>query len=170
MDITEIILTQHHEQRRMFAILDDLRDQDPAVIGPVWDQLAILLEVHAAAEEEYFYPKVLEVGVGSADADSAREETEDALGDHNDIRDAVARAGEHEVGSDMWWKAVTDTRIVNDDHMAEEERQDLADIRRHASLQERHDIAVQFVSFMARHAAGVTTQDRDPERYIEQHS
>lgn len=170
MDITEIILTQHHEQRRMFAMLDDLRDQDPSVFGPVWDQLAILLEAHAAAEEEYFYPKVLAVGVGNADADSAEEETEDAIGDHNDIRDAVARAGDHEVGSDDWWKAVTEARIANDDHMAEEERQDLADIRRHASLQERHDIAVQFISYMAKHATGVKPHDLDPKEYIKQHS
>ncbi len=41
MDITEIILSQHHEQRRMFTLLDDLRDHDAAVVGPVWDQLAI---------------------------------------------------------------------------------------------------------------------------------
>ena len=166
MDITEIIFTQHHEQRRMFAILDDLRDEDPSVFAPVWDQLAILLEVHAAAEEEHFYPKVLAVGVGEADADSAAEETEDAIGDHNDIRDAVARAGEHTVGSDDWWKAVTEARIANDDHMAEEERQDLADIRRHTTPQERHDMAVQFVSYMARRATGVTPRDLDPQEYV----
>jgi hypothetical protein len=36
----------------------------------------------------------------------------------------------------------------NSDHMGEEEREDLADFRRHASLQVRHDLAVEFATFM----------------------
>lgn len=171
MDITEHILFQHHEQRRMFAILDELRDDQPAdVIGAIWDRLAILLEVHAAAEEKFFYPRLLHVGVGGTDAESVEEETEDAVKDHNDIRDAVAEAGKHPVGSDEWWQAVTDARISNDDHMAEEERQDLEDFRRHADLQTRHDIAVEFLAFEAKHAQGVDYPDQDPEDYVERNS
>ncbi len=169
MDITEVILAQHHEQRRMFALLDDLRDEGPAVLGPVWERLAVLLEVHASAEEEYFYPRLLELGTGGSDADSVEEETEDAIKDHNEIRDGVAEARKHAVGSDAWWQAVTDARVANSDHMAEEERQDLADFRRHASLETRHEIAVQFVAYEARHAHGVDRGDSDPEEYVEQH-
>lgn len=166
MDITEVILFQHHQQRRLFAVLDDLERDDVASLGAVWKQLAILLEVHAAAEEKFFYPRVLEVGRGAGGADSAAEETEDAIGDHNDIRDAVARADECSVGSDDWWEAVVDARLANSDHMAEEEREDLADFRRHATLQERHDIAVKFLVFEATHAGGIDATDRDPEEYV----
>lgn len=162
MDITESILHDHYEQRRMFALLDEL-DEDS--LGPVWDRLAVLLEVHAAAEELLFYPALLEIGHGEADS-----ETRDAIKDHNEIRDAVAGVARHRVGSGPWRKAVRAARKANSDHMAEEERDDLADFRRRAGLQLRHDLAVAFAGYEARHATGIEAHDRDPDRYVEQHS
>ena len=50
--------------------------------------------------------------------------------------------------------------------MAEEEREGLTDFRRLASLQRRHDLAVVFAAFEARHFAGVSPQDRDPAEYV----
>ena len=170
MDITELILSQHHEQRRAFALLDELDRSDTAGLAAVWDRVTVMLEVHAEAEEKFFYPQLLKVGTGAADADSVDEETEDAIKDHNEIRDAIRATQEHETGSDAWWKAVTEARIANDDHMAEEERQDLADFRRHADLQTRHDIAVQFIVYENQHARGIRPVDRDPESYVEEHS
>jgi hypothetical protein len=169
MDITEIILFQHHRQRRMFSDLDELRDDpgDNAALSAVWKRLAIFLEVHAEAEERFFYPHLLKVGRGEADADDVEDEVEDAVKDHNEIRDAVKAAEGHEVGSESWWNAVIDARIANDDHMAEEERQDLADFRRHADLQLRHEIAVRFLTFEAQHATGdLEVHDKDPEKYV----
>ena len=61
MDITDLILADHHEQRRMFALLDAIGD-DPERLAPVWNRLSILLEVHADAEERLFYPRLLDVG------------------------------------------------------------------------------------------------------------
>ena len=168
MDITELILSDHHEQRRMFAILDEAGD-DPARLEPVWRRLSILLEVHADAEERLFYPCLLRAGMGADGADSAREETTDAIHDHNDIRDGMRRASRHPVGSGAWRQAVTDTRIANSDHMAEEEREALADFRRHASLQARHDLGVEFAVYEAAHAGGVRLEDEDPDRYIKDH-
>ncbi len=166
MDITEIILFQHHQQRRLFGVLDEIDRDDLTALEAVWNQLAILLEVHARAEEKFFYPRVLEIGRGAGGADSAAEETEDAVGDHNDIRDAVGRARECAVGTEEWWSAVIDARLANSDHMAEEEREDLADFRQHADLHTRHDIAVQFLVFEAMHPLGIDASDRDPEQYV----
>ena len=166
MDITEVILFQHHQQRRMFALLDELDRDDVAGLEAVWSRLASFLEVHAAGEEKFFYPEVLKVGHGAGGADSAADETEDAIGDHNDIRDAIARAGKQETGSKDWWQAVIDARVANSDHMAEEEREDLADFRQHASLQLRHDVAVRFLLFEAQHVDGVEPHDLDPEKYV----
>jgi hypothetical protein len=165
MDIVELILADHHEQRRMFALLDELGD-DPALLEPVWHRLSVLLEVHADAEEQLFYPRLLDLGQGAGDADDAGEETKDAVRDHDDIRDGIRRAGRHPAGSGDWWQAVTDTRIANSDHIGEEEREALADFRRQASLRERHDLAVQFAVYEAAHAAGVPPQDTDPGRYV----
>ncbi len=170
MDITELIQFQHHEQRRMFAILDDIDRADAAKLAPVWSQLSILLEVHAEAEERFFYPRLLAVGRGAGGAGSAADESKDAIKDHNQIRDAVAKAGKHPVASSDWWEAVIDARLANSDHMAEEEREDLADFRRHSSLQERHDIAVEFAAYEAEHASGISAQDHDPEDYVRTHA
>jgi hypothetical protein len=170
VDITELILQQHHEQRRTFALLDELAD-DPAGLAAVWERLTILLEVHAEAEEKFFYPRLLKVGTGGGDADSVEEETEDAIKDHNEIRDAIREAGKHDVGSDAWWKAVRDADEANSEHMAEEERQDLVDFRRNADLLTRHDIAVQFIVYENQHASrGITPKDNDPEEYVEENS
>lgn len=166
MDITELILTDHHEQRRMFALLDDVDRGDVDTLTAVWGRLRILLEVHAEAEERLFYPRLLNVGTGAGGKDSAGAETRDAIHDHNQIRDALADVDPNDVGSDGWWQAVAKTREVNSDHMGEEEREALADFRRHADLTVRHDIAVAFAAFEAEHAGGITSHDKDPKRYV----
>ena len=56
-----------------------------------------------------------------------------------------------EVGSAAWFDAVAKANEANGDHMAEEEREGLTDFRRHASLELRHELAVDFVAFEARH-------------------
>jgi len=169
MDITELILFQHHEQRRIFALLDDIDPGDSETLGAVWSRLAILLEVHARAEEKFFYPRLLTAGKGAGGEDSAASETKDAIKDHNEIRDGITEAGKHAVGSDQWWKGVIDARTANSDHMAEEEREDLPDFRRHADLQTRHDIAVQFIAYEAKHADGIAAENKNPQRYVDEH-
>ena len=169
MDITEIILEQHHQQRRMFAYLDEMPRGDNEALGAMWDRLAAFLEVHAEGEEEYFYPRVLQLGKGNPDGD-VDDEVEDAVKDHNEIRDAVRATEGKDVGSEEWWTAVWEARKANDDHMAEEEREDLLDFRHHADLQTRHDIAVQFLAYEARHWAGIPIRDKDPETYIRENS
>lgn len=166
MDITTVILDQHHEQRRTFAMLDDVPRDDVTALSAIWRRLAVLLEVHAEAEERFFYPRLLEVGAGPRNADTPSDEVKDAIVDHNDIRRAIARAEREQVGSEPWWQAVVDTRIANSDHMAEEEREDLADFRRHADLQTRHDIAVQFLAYEGSHADGIEATDRDAAAYV----
>jgi hypothetical protein len=149
----------------MFAYLDELPRGDNEALGAMWSRLAVFLEVHAEGEEKYFYPQVLKLGQGNPEGD-VDDEVEDAIKDHNEIRDAVRAAGDHEVGTDAWWTAVWEARKANDDHMAEEEREDLLDFRHHADLQTRHDIAVQFLTYEAEHAMGIPIRDKDPERYI----
>ncbi len=169
MDITELILSDHHEQRRMFALLDDLVGEQPERIRPVWERLKVLLEVHAEAEEKLFYPRLLDVGAGEGSKDSPEGETGDAIHDHNQIRDAVAAVAKHDVATDGWWQAVAEAREANSDHMGEEEREALADFRRHASLQARHDLGVQFAAFEAEHFRGVAADDHDPQQYVAEH-
>ena len=93
MDITQLILDDHHEQRRLFAILEQIGRTDTGVLSAVWARLGSFLELHAAAEEAIFYPALLHVGLAAGRRAGAEEETLDAIRDHNDIRDAVAEVG-----------------------------------------------------------------------------
>jgi hypothetical protein len=171
VDITELILFQHHEQRRQFAMLDEVPADDTDTLAGLWHRLSVLLEVHAEAEERYFYPELLRLGHGApGEEDGPQDETEDAIKDHNDIRDGIRKAQAQPIGSESWWAAVREAREANSDHMAEEERDDLADFRRHSDLQTRHDIAVRFLAYEAAHWAGIKPIDKDPGEYVERHT
>jgi hypothetical protein len=169
MDITQLILDDHHEQRRLFAMLEQIEPSDAASLAAVWKRLAALLDVHAEAEEELFYPALLQLGKGTGNDETPRAETEDAIHDHNQIRDAVAAVTKHKVGSDGWYEAVAAANKANGDHMAEEEREGLTDFRRHTSLETRHQLAVAFAAFESAHITGVEPIDKDPQAYIEGH-
>ena len=166
MDITQLILDDHAEQRRLFAILEQLDPADVESLSAVWDRLAAFLELHAAAEEAIFYPALLRVGVRAGRTAGAEDETLDAIADHNDIRDAVVAVAGHQVGTGSWYAAVAAANLANSEHMGEEEREGLTDFRRLASLQLRHDLAVTFIAFEARNYAGVPPVDKDPAGYV----
>jgi Hemerythrin HHE cation binding domain len=166
-DITRLILADHDWFREQFAKLDELQAQTPvqnAALNRVWRPLADKLDVHAYIEEKIFYPQLLQRG--SADAEG---ETLDAIGDHNDIRDGVRAANAAPVGTEQWWAAVGRTRLANDDHMSEEERQGLSDFRRHAPIGLREALGQQYAEFMHQHPTtkGLPIVDRDPKRYVE---
>lgn len=169
MDIAEVILHDHHEQRRMFAMLEQIDDSDPKALSAVWDALADFLETHAEAEEALFYPELLRHGRGAGGKPDAKAETTDAIKDHNEIRDAIAAVAREKVGTAGWRKAVAKANKANGDHMAEEEREGLADFRRRADLELRHRLAARFLAFEARHRMGVPAVDKDPETYVAEH-
>jgi Hemerythrin HHE cation binding domain len=166
VDITQLILDDHHEQRRLFAILEQIDRSETGVLSAIWDRLAAFLELHAEAEEEIFYPALLQVGLAAHRGAGVEDETLDAIKDHNEIRDAVAEVAKHQVGTDEWYSAVGGANEANSDHMGEEEREGLTDFRRLASLQRRHQLAVSFAAFEARNYAGVKPVDKDPATYV----
>ena len=59
----------------------------------MWTRLSAMLEVHAQAEELYFYPELLKLGERRHEDEEA-EETKDAIGDHNDIRDGILESAQ----------------------------------------------------------------------------
>jgi hypothetical protein len=168
MDITQLILDDHHEQRRRFALLEQMDSAGVAALSEVWARLAVFLEVHAAAEEEIFYPELVKLALAPEPLARAEPETLDAIYDHNEIRDAIAAVRPHQVGSPDWRDAVAAVNVANGDHIAEEEREGLTDFRYRVNLPQRHDLAVRFVSFEARNFAGVRPVYRDPQEYVRQ--
>ncbi len=169
MDITQLILDDHAEQRRLFSIIEQIDPEDTEALTAVWLRLKAFLDVHAEAEERFFYPELLKLGEGANDAEdgTVEGETEDAIEDHNKLRDAVKAVEKYPVGTGAWIEAVGKANVVNSKHMGEEERQGLTDFRRHASMQTRHDLAVQFAAFEADHITGIRPVNKDPEAYIE---
>lgn len=173
-DITDLILDDHETFRRAFAALDEVRYDVERGKGTAddllaaWTPLAELLDLHAAAEEAVFYPQLLR----KADPDG--EETEDAIGDHNEIRDGVAKAKKEKPGSKDWWEAIHETREANDEHMAEEEHEGLADFRLHADRSLRQRLGDEFTAYKLAHPnarnLGADGKDKDPEEYVEANS
>ena len=149
-------------------MLEQISPADTEVLSALWGRLAVFLELHAAAEEEVFYPALLQVGLAARRKAGVEDETLDAIHDHNDIRDAVTEVARHPVGSDGWYTAVAAANLANSDHMAEEEREGLTDFRRLADLRRRHDLAVAFAANEARNVTGVQPVDKDPAAYVRQ--
>ena len=172
MDITQLILDDHAEQRRLFAIIEQIDPKDTDALTKVWSRLSAFLDVHAEAEERFFYPELLKLGEGANDADdgTVEGETEDAIEDHNKLRDAVKAVAGHAVGSKAWFEAVGQANVVNSKHMGEEERQGLTDFRINADVAVRHDLAVRFAAFEAEHITGVKPVNKDPEHYVDAHA
>lgn len=169
LDITDLILTEHDAFRRGFAGLDKVLgpDVDPASrprrLAEQWAPLAAHLERHAAAEELVVFPALLLHGV------NAEHETLDAVGDHNEIRDAVRDAAAHPAGSDDWWKAVDRARAENTHHMSEEEDEALPDLRRNTTREQRVDLGREFVAAMARLRERPLTGNTDPVEFLARH-
>jgi hemerythrin HHE cation binding domain-containing protein len=162
-DITELILDDHMAFRRAFARLDDADGVDD--LWAVWEPLALHLEIHAEAEERILYPHLLQRG------ENAEEETEDAIRDHNKIRDAITDAKAHPVGSEDWWRAVWTARRENSEHLTEEEDEVLPDFRKHANWELRAELGARWLVFYAQHPSGrgLTFTDKDPKKYLEEY-
>lgn len=171
MDICQLILDDHAEQRRLFGLIEQIDASDTEALTAVWTRLAAFLDAHAEAEERFFYPALLKRGEGANDADdgTVEGETEDAIKDHNKLRDAVKAVDRHAVGTDAWIEAVGEANVVNSKHMGEEERQGLTDFRRTAPLALRHDLGVKYTAFQARHITGVKPVNKDARAYIDEH-
>jgi hypothetical protein len=169
LDITQLILDDHAEQRRLFAMLEQIDTSDKDSLAAIWKRLSTFLEVHAETEEKVFYPAFLRVGQKAGEKEDTEEETLDAIKDHNEIRDAVAAVVGESVGTSAWLKAVAAANKANGDHMAEEEREGLTHFRQQASLELRHKLAVQFAAYETAHVTGVKPVDKDPEKWVEEH-
>jgi Hemerythrin HHE cation binding domain len=163
--VTDVIRMDHTWFRSQFAALESARG-DGGELGSLWAALSTRLEVHAAAEEALFYPRLLK------DDSDAVDDTKDAIRDHNEIRDAIRDAEGHRIGEAAWWNAVNATERANTEHMREEEQGPLIEFDDAASADEQAELASAFAAFETEHAGarGITIEDRDPEGYVADNS
>ena len=167
MDITQLILDDHHEQRPVRDLGAGRAHGHRCAVGGVGPAGHVPGTARGGGGGDLL-SRAAASGPGRRPGAGTEGETLDAIGDHNDIRDAVAEVAHHQAGSDGWFAAVAAANLANSDHMAEEEREGLTDFRRLAGLQQRHDLAVAFAAFQARNFAGVPAVDTDPESYVRQ--
>lgn len=163
-DIAALILSEHDNFRRAFAEIEDLTD--PAEIGRRWEELADALEVHASGEEEIFYPELL------SDVEDSEDDTEHAVKDHNEIREAVRSVAEHEIGTDAWWEAFRAAREETTEHLEEEEHDVLPPFRDSVDGDKRTQLGMRWLEYHEKHdrARGLSGDDKDPQEYVEKHS
>ncbi len=159
--VTDLIRMDHIWFRSQFLALESARG-DAETLESLWATLSARLEVHAAAEEALFYPRLLK------DDSDAVDDTKDAIRDHNEIRDAIRDAEGRRVGEDAWWKAVNATEHANTEHMEEEEEGPLIEFDDAASVNEQAELASAFAAFETEHAGarGISIDDRDPDDYV----
>ena len=163
-DITTLILSEHEGFRRTFAEIEQLTD--PEELGRRWRELSASLEVHAAGEEEVFYPELLQ------DVDDSEGDTEHAVKDHNEIRETTSAVDEHEVGTDAWWEAFRACREATVEHLAEEENDVLPPFQEQVSAEHRDALGMRWLEFHEQHehAEGLSGETVDPQAYVEEHS
>ena len=163
-DIIDLVYADHDWIRRQFFLLDNAKSD--AELAAIWDALGDRLDVHAEAEEAVFYPALLKHG-GSEDRGNPegdpKDETEDAITDHNAIR---------KPGTKEWFDAVFEARKENGEHLDEEEREAMPDFIKSASLELRHELAMQWLRFYAERETtiNVDNRDKDADDYIAEHS
>jgi iron-sulfur cluster repair protein YtfE (RIC family) len=163
-DITTLILSEHEAFRRAFTEIESL--SDPAELASRWSELADQLEVHAAGEEEIFYPALLRK------VDDSEGDTEHAIKDHNKIRDAVDQVAPHEVASDAWWDAFRHAREETVEHLEEEEHDVLPPFQSEVDEDKRSEIGMRWLKFHEDHEAarGLSGDKLDPKEYVEENS
>jgi hypothetical protein len=114
----------------------------------MWARIAALLEFCAAAEEETCFPVLFGRGAHVSAM------LEEALADHNDIRETVEEARLAEPGSPRWWRAVTAARTLAADHFASEEPGLLAEVRSCLQPETATILARQWTAFAVAHEGG----------------
>ena len=137
MDITQLIADDHAEQRRLFALIDELTPERPGRAEGRVGAAARVARHPCAGGGALLLSRAAEDRPRRRRRKPA-EETRDAIKDHNEIRDTAADVDREGARLDEWFEAVAACNKANSDHMAEEERQGLTDFRRHADLELRH--------------------------------
>lgn len=164
LDIDALILSEHEAFRRAFTEVEALTDT--AELTRRWRELSDQLEVHAAGEEEVFYPHLLRR------VDDSEDDTEHAVKDHNEIRETTRAVDDHEVGTGAWWEAFRAAREATVEHLGEEEVDVLPPFREQVPDAERCALGEQWLAFQQRHARGkgLSGAEVDPEAYVEEHT
>jgi hypothetical protein len=146
----ELIMADHRRIRRLSEALRDAArgngNSGPAWTTDVWHRLTELLATHFEAEEEISYLPMFKVCPHPA------KRRQDALADHDDIREAVDEASLHAVGSAQWWRSVRAALTATAEHIDREENELLAECLPKLTRSQRRILGRQWLAFIAARA------------------
>ena len=153
--ITELVLAGHQRILLMQQALNDAGRPggewgSAGALATVWDRLADLIEVQAAAEQEICYPPMVEARSWS------RRQMQDAVADWDEICEAVAEARLQPVGSRPWWRAVKAALSVCSEHFDRQEEGVLAGFGSHADRPLHRQLGAQWSAFVAARIGDLT--------------
>lgn len=147
MDIANHISMIHDHQMRLFDALEEIDLTDISALAAVWRGLRFYLSVNMDAKERIFYPHLARVGLGATGAGNAEAEVITSIQAHDQIRSKIADLDRLEIGFPGWFVALQECRNLNCEHIAMNESQNIADFRRRATLNLRHELAIEFLVY-----------------------
>lgn len=119
MDALTLLTADHNRVRGLFARFDSAHEsEDLAVIADLADEILTELEVHAAIEEQVFYPEVTRA------SEDIHEVVTEGIEEHNVVKQLAAEI-KALPPDDETWAAKLKVMIENVEHHAEEEEQEL---------------------------------------------
>ncbi len=115
-DAVKLLTDDHKEVHALFQKYKKLlgKDEDGTLRRPLAEQICVLLTVHAALEEEIFYPAARKAGVDAALLDEAEVE-------HASCKDLIAQIRDMDADEECYDAKVTVLGEYIDHHVKEEQ-------------------------------------------------
>jgi len=135
-DIVELVLEDHHTVAALFDKLQAATSADDQIA--LYAQVKDALERHASAEEKVLYPRVRK------EVPDGKEESKDAIEEHDQIRESLKEVEEHDAGSELFTLAVAQLVATTKHHVGVEESELLPDFRKNSDATERDELGRKF--------------------------
>lgn len=115
MDIFKALRDDHDKQRALMKILVETSGES-VNRAEFFQDLKQELELHAKAEERYFYAPLMEF-------DQTIQLTRHAIAEHHEIDELVEKLEETDMSSPVWLKTMKELEHLVSHHLIEEERE-----------------------------------------------
>jgi iron-sulfur cluster repair protein YtfE (RIC family) len=120
-DALSLLKSDHEDVKKLFKELEAEEDQEA-----IFNQIKGALEVHAAIEEEIFYP-----AVKKARSEEVKEEVREAYEEHKQVKALLAAIAEISPDDESYWAKLKLLKEDVEHHVKEEEGEMFPDARKY---------------------------------------
>ncbi len=114
MDLYEMLKRDHMKAKRLFERLAEASEDAEKTRERLFAELKEELELHTQVEERHFYPAL-------RDHDETRELIEEALDEHNAVKEMLQELTAGEVTDEAWTEQLSELQEDVEHHVEEEE-------------------------------------------------